>query len=239
MGVEFSGEVLSAGQSAQSTFQKGQPVFGLALGGAYAQVIKVQSSLLLHKPDKLSWEQAAAIPEQWLTAFQALRPLANLQPKESVLIHAGASGVGLAAAQLAKDFGAAKVYVTAGSEDKCKMCESIAADRAFNYKAQDWAEELSKATNGEGVDVIMDFIGANYWNNNINSLKRDGRLIMQGAMGGVKVKDGAFFKRLRIIGSTLRSRTVEYQGQLVQDFLKVSSSLMWPKRSLYADNYAF
>ncbi len=229
LGVEFSGHVLSAGSDASSTFKEGDEVFGLALGGAYAEVIKVKSTLLLHKPEQLSHVQAASIPENWLTAFQALRPLANLQPGEDVLIHAGASGVSLAASQLARDFGANKVYITAGSEEKVKFCtETIGADAGFNYKAVDWPAELAKATGEKGVDVIMDFIGASYWNGNLNSLKRDGRLVMQGAMGGVKTKGDTLlgpiiFKRLQIIGSTLRSRTVEYQGQLVQDFLKQGS----------------
>ncbi|KDN52412.1 quinone oxidoreductase putative [Tilletiaria anomala UBC 951] len=238
MGVEFSGRVVQAGSEAKSQhsgsglsddFKKGDEVFGLALGGAYAEYIVVKSNLLLHKPAALSHVQAAAIPENWLTAFQALRPIANLQPGEDVLVHAGASGVGLAAQQLARDFGARNVYATAGSEEKCRFCEQTAgADKAFNYKACDWAEELAKYTcagKTEGcADVIMDFIGASYWNSNIASLKRDGRLVIQGAMGGIKVKDGnigpIIFKRLRIEGSTLRSRTVEYQGELVQSFLK-------------------
>lgn len=223
LGVEFSGTVLEYSGS-QYKYQPGQEVFGLTLGGCYSEVACVKSSLILPKPKELSHEQAAAIPENWLTAFQALRVIANLQSGEHVLIHAGASGVGLAAIQLARDFGASKVFTTVGSAEKVEFCKSIGADDAINYKASSWPDELSRITDGQGVDVIMDFIGANYWNGNLASLKRDGRMVMQGAMGGVKVPEAnigpLLFKRLRVEGTTLRSRTVEYQGDLVQGFLK-------------------
>lgn len=160
LGVEFSGTVADAGKS---SFKLGQEVFGLATGGAYAEYIKVPARMVLPKPKELSWEQATAIPESeycgalcarrlllrlhsppdFLTAFQALTHLSNLQKGEDVLVHAGASGVGLAAIQLAKSMGANKVYVTAGSEEKIKFCESVGAEKGINYKASDWAEEVS------------------------------------------------------------------------------------------------
>ena len=223
LGVEFSGTVLEY-KGSVCDFQSGQEVFGLTLGGCYAEVACVRSSLILHKPPQLTHQQAAAIPENWLTAFQALRVIAKLQHGEHVLIHAGASGVGLAAIQLARDFGAARVYVTVGSQAKVEFCRSIGADEAINYKSSSWADELHRLTDGQGVDVIMDFIGATYWNGNLASLKCDGRMVMQGRMGGIAVADAnigpLLFKRLRVEGSTLRSRSVEYQGELVQSFLR-------------------
>jgi putative PIG3 family NAD(P)H quinone oxidoreductase len=221
LGVEFSGTVVDAGKS---SFKRDQEVFGLATGGAYAEYIKVPARMVLPKPKELSWEQAAAIPENFLTAFQALTLLSNLQKGEDVLVHAGASGVGLAAIQIAKSIGANKVYVTAGSEEKIKFCESIGAEKGINYKSSDWAEELSKLTDGKGVNVIMDFVGAPYLEKNLSSLARDGRLVLQGFMGGMSLKEfnmgPLLFKRLKVEGSTLRSRDLKYQSDLVQSFLK-------------------
>lgn len=224
LGVEFSGNVVDAGRCKE--WKVGDEVFGLATGGAYAEYIAVPSKMVLHKPRELSWEQAAAIPENFLTAFQALTLLSSLQKGEDVLIHAGASGVGLAAIQLARAIGARNVYVTAGSEDKIKFCESVGATKGINYKACDWAQELAKLTDKAGVNVIMDFIGAPYFSSNLQSLQRDGRLVLQGAMGGTKCKEldmGALiFKRLKVEGSTLRSRSLAYQSNLVQDFVRAN-----------------
>lgn len=141
LGVEFSGTVADAGKG--TGWKVGEEVFGLATGGAYAEFIAVPSKMVLKKPVELSWEQAAAIPENFLTAFQALTLLSNLQKGEDVLVHAGASGVGLAAIQIAKSRGAQHVYVTAGSEDKCRFCESVGATKGINYKACDWSQEVS------------------------------------------------------------------------------------------------
>lgn len=158
----------------------------------------------------------------FLTAFQALRVLGSFKAGEDLLVHAGASGVGLAAIQLAKAEGARRIYVTAGSPEKIAFCKQLGATDGFNYKEGSWKDKLMEATNGEGVDVIMDFVGAPYFEDNLASLKRDGRLTMQGFMGGAKVKEvnlGTLLtKRLRIEGSTLRSRSLEYQSKLVQDF---------------------
>ncbi|UZJ53424.1 hypothetical protein CBS101457_002744 [Exobasidium rhododendri] len=221
LGVEFSGTIADAGKS---SFKAGQEVFGLSTGGCYSQYVKVPSRMVLPKPKELSWEQAAAIPENFLTAYQALNHLSSLQKGEDLLVHAGASGVGLAAIQIAKSMGANKVYVTAGSEEKIKFCESVGAEKGINYKASDWAEELSKLTDGKGVNVIMDFIGAPYLVSNISSLAKDGRLVLQGFMGGIKVNEfnmgPLLAKRLKIEGSTLRSRDLEYQSDLVQEFIK-------------------
>lgn len=228
MGVEFSGHIVATQKLEEVQWKVGQEVFGLAVGGAYAEYIKVPARMVLEKPSELNWVQAAAIPENYLTAFQALRTISHLKKGENVLIHAGASGVGLAAIQLARAFGADKIYVTAGSEDKIKFCQEIGADKGFNYKTSDWAEELAKHTGAKGpagsVDVVVDFIGAPYFNGNLQSLKRDGRMVLLAFMGGAKIKETVLaqllFKRLRIEGSTLRSRSVDYQSDLVQEFVK-------------------
>lgn len=219
LGVEFSGTVEATGGDAD--FAQGAEVFGLTTGGAYAEYVRVPAAMLLHKCPAMSWEQAATIPEAFLTAFQALKVLGTLREGEDVLVHAGASGVGIAAIQLARTFGANKVYCTVGSDEKAKFCESLGA-HAINYKTSDWSAVLKETSEGKGVDVIMDFIGAPYFQKNIASLKRDGRLTMQGFMGGSVVDTfnlgTLLVKRLRIEGSTLRSRSLEYQSDLVQGF---------------------
>lgn len=220
MGVEFSGHVVTSQGASQ--WKEGDEVFGLATGGAYAEYIKVPARMILKKPKEFSWEQAASIPEAFLTAFQALKFISNLKEGEDVLIHAGASGVGIAAIQLAKAFGAKNIYITAGSDEKIKFCEGVGATKGFNYKASNWGEELAKATDKKGVDIIMDFIGAPYYDANIQSLKRDGRLVFLAFMGGAKKEvDLAqlLFKRLHLEGTTLRSRDLEYQSSLVQGFV--------------------
>ncbi|PKI83210.1 hypothetical protein MVES_002858 [Malassezia vespertilionis] len=221
LGVEFSGTVAEVGSGA-AHFKVGDPVFGLTMGGAYAEYVSIPAPMLLHKPSALSWVQAAAIPEAFLTAYQALHVIGELKRGEDVLVHAGASSVGLAAIQLAKNAGANRIYVTAGTAGKMDTCKSLGATDAFNYKEENWKDALMRATDNKGVDIIMDFVGAPYFANNIASLKLDGRLIIQGLMGGYNVQDcnivPILLKRLRIEGSTLRSRGLEYQSMLVQDF---------------------
>ncbi|KAE8229171.1 hypothetical protein CF326_g5864 [Tilletia indica] len=230
LGVEFAGQVVAfeAGPNSSQHWKEGDEVFGLTLGGCYAEYAVAQARMTLPKPDHISYAEAASVPEAWFTAFQALRLLSNVQPGDDVLIHAGASGVGLAAIQLARDFGAKNVYVTAGSAEKIDFCKSVGATEGINYKqtpSGNWADELRKLTDGKGVDVIMDFLGASYLRANLDSLQLDGRMTMQGLMGGTKLDDkfdisAILGKRLTIRGSMLRSRSLEYQSDLVQAFLK-------------------
>ncbi|KAK4047719.1 hypothetical protein OIV83_005227 [Microbotryomycetes sp. JL201] len=221
LGVEFSGIVV---ESKGSKFKKGDEVFGLAYGGAYAEYIAVAEGMVTKKPADVSWTQAASIPENWLTAYQALYLIADTQPGASILIHAGASGVGLAAIQLAKTFGAGKIFATAGTADKCKFVEQHGATRCINYKeVEDFASEILKDTDNAGVSVIVDFVGQNYWDKNLKVLARDGRMVMLGTLSGGKTKGPTdispiLFKRLRIEGTTLRSRSLEYQSNLLQQF---------------------
>lgn len=219
LGVEFSGVITAFGPGSHGDFKKGDEVFGLAYGGAYAEYIAVSSKMLLHKPPHLGWEQAAGIPETWITATQALHFVGQFARGKTVLWHAGASGVSIAGIQLSRKAGAAAVYATAGSKEKCDfVVNELGATAAFNYKEQDWAEEIKKATGGKGVDLVIDFIGANYFQKNLDVAAMDGKIVMLGLMSGSKVKDAdiaqVLFKRLRIEGSTLRSRDENYQGQL-------------------------
>lgn len=138
---------------------------------------------------------------------------------KSILWHAGASSVSIAGIQLSKVGGASAIYVTAGADEKIEFCKSLGATAGFNYKTQDWSKEILKATNDKGVDIIIDFIGQNYFQGNLDAAARDGHIVNLGAMSGTKLKEGtdigAFVrKRLRYEGSSLRSRDPEYQGRL-------------------------
>ncbi|KAF2455332.1 hypothetical protein BDY21DRAFT_73396 [Lineolata rhizophorae] len=220
LGVEFSGVVEALGGESEENFKVGDEVFGLAYGGAYAEYIAVSTHMLVHKPAELTHEQAAGIPEVWITALQAIYLVGELAPGKSILWHAGASGVSIAGIQLSVALGAAAVYATARADSKCEFAErELGATKAFNAKTSDWAKEVLAATGGKGVDVVVDFIGAEYFQGNLDVLARDGRVVHLGAMGGVKLPAGvdisAFVrKRARFEGSSLRSRDEAYQGKL-------------------------
>ncbi|KAJ5086074.1 hypothetical protein N7532_010845 [Penicillium argentinense] len=224
MGVEFSGTVEEFGPDGHEDFKVGDEVLGLAYGvwsvGAYAEYIAVSTKMLVHKPKQLSWEEAAGVPETWITASQALFLIGEFQEGQSVLWHAGASSVSISGIQLAKASGAKAIYATAGSQEKIDFLEKeLGVTKAFNYKTQDWAAEIQQATGGAGVSLIVDFIGATYFQGNLDAAARDGRVVLLGLMGGGKLPDGVniaplLFKRIRIEGSTLRSRDEEYQRKL-------------------------
>ena len=219
LGVEFSGTIESFGCEPERGFNVGDEVFGLAYGGAYAEYIAVSTHMLVHKPKELSWQEAAGIPETWITATQALYLIGDYKPGRSVLWHAGASSVSISGIQLAKGDGASAVYVTASSQEKIDFCKSIGATEGFNYKTGDWAQELLKYTDGKGVDLIVDFVGAGYFDQNLEAAATDGHIVNLGFLGGTTVKEpvdiGRFLrKRLRYEGSSLRSRDEDYQGKL-------------------------
>ncbi len=219
LGVEFSGVIESFGPGEHGAFKTGDEVFGLAYGGAYAEFIAVSTKMLLHKPRELSHEQCAALPENWITATQALHLVLGFAKGKTILWHAGASGVSIAGIQLSKLAGASAVYATAGTDDKCRfVTEKMGATAAFNYKTQDWAAEIKEHTGGKGVDFIVDFVGASYFQKNLDVAARDARIVMLGTMSGAQVPEAnigpILFKRLRIEGSTLRSRDEVYQGKL-------------------------
>ncbi|KAK2747608.1 hypothetical protein FQN55_004962 [Onygenales sp. PD_40] len=220
LGVEFSGIVEGSGDGDLQGFKVGDEVFGLAYGGAYAEYIVSSVQTLLHKPAELSWVQAAGIPETWFTALQAMYLVGEFKPGKSILWHAGASSVSIAGIQLSKADNASNIYITAGSDDKVDFCvNSLGATTGFNYRTQDWPAEVSKATNGRGVDVIIDYIGAGYFQGNLDAAALDGHIVNLAFLGGTKLPAGidisAFLrKRLRFEGSSLRSRAPAYQRQL-------------------------
>ncbi|KAK4519866.1 uncharacterized protein ATC70_010110 [Mucor velutinosus] len=199
LGVEVSGIVESVGKDVKG-FKVGEAVFGLMSGGAYAEFAVLQEALTMHKPDALSFEEAAAIPETWFTAYQALFLVGEMKKGHDVLIHAGASGVGTAAIQLAKEAGA------------------IGATMAINYRTQGWSKVILQKTDNKGVDLLIDVIGKDYWKKNMEALGVDGHMVFLDFMTGSNIEDFDISvlprKRLRIEGFNLRARSLEYQRRL-------------------------
>jgi len=221
LGVEFSGTIEELAEGSESDFKKGDAVFGLAYGGAYAEYIAVSTHMLIHKPDELSWEQCAGIPETWITALQAMYLIGEFEPGKSILWHAGASSVAIAGQQLSVFNGASEVYATTRSDEKCSFCvKELGAKAAFNTTTQKWDDEVLKATGGKGVDIIVDFIGPGAFAANLNAAARDARIVNLATLSGTKLENSeanfANFvaKRLRFEGSGLRSRDEAYQGKL-------------------------
>lgn len=222
LGIEVAGEVVKATEG--TNIEVGTRVMGLVNGGGYAEYVTMPADRIMIVPDNLSFEEAAAIPEVFLTAYQTLFWLGELKDDETVLIHAGASGVGTAAIQLAKKMTKAKVIATAGSTEKVNVCYSLGADVCINYKEQVFEEEVLKETNGKGVDVILDFVGASYWGKNLKSINTDGRWILIGILGGAEVENvnimNLLIKRIQLKATLLTPRSDEYKKQLTIEFVK-------------------
>ena len=220
LGLEMSGKVVETGPEV-THHSVGDPVFGLLPGGGYAEYAVIHEQMAMPVPDALSLIEAAALPEVFLTAYQALHWLGKLQPGERILIHAGASGVGTAAIQLAKAMQAGAIIVTA-SAAKHAVCRQLGAHYTIDYKTDDFQEEVEKITGGDGVDLVLDFIAAPYFKKNISVLRTDGRMVMLALLGGTHVENfnlgNLLRKRLQITSSTLRSRTLDYQINLTQAF---------------------
>ncbi|MBO1005340.1 NAD(P)H-quinone oxidoreductase [Pseudogracilibacillus auburnensis] len=220
LGLEMSGVVEEVGENVEG-WNKGDRVCALLPGGGYAEYVSIPAEMAIPIPDGLSFEEAAAIPEVFLTAYLNMFWLGKLEKDETVLIHAGASGVGTAAIQLARVVGA-KIIVTAGTEEKRELCLSLGADVAIDYKDGPFAPKVKETTHGKGVNLILDFIGASYWEQNISSLATYGKLILIGTMGGSNVENvnlgKILFKKLQVIGTALRSQPIEKKIALTKDF---------------------
>ncbi len=218
LGLEMSGEVVSVG-SEVTRHAVGDRVFGLLPGGGYAEYAAIHEDMALPVPNNLKMTEAAALPEVFLTAYQALHWLGKLQAGERVLIHAGGSGVGTAAIQLARVMRAGDVIVTA-SAAKHAVCRKLGAHYTIDYQSEDFQEEVKNITNDEGVDLVLDFVAAPYFERNVSVLRADGRMVLLALLGGAQVENfnlGSLLKkRLQIISSTLRSRSLDYQINLTQ-----------------------
>ncbi|MFT5368226.1 MAG: putative PIG3 family NAD(P)H quinone oxidoreductase [Candidatus Latescibacterota bacterium] len=224
MGLEMAGVVADVGEDVTG-WQVGDRVCALLSGGGYAEKVSVPQELLMHIPDDWSFEQAAAVPEVFYTAFVNLFMEGELQEGETVLIHGGASGVGTAGIQMAHQAGC-KVIVTAGREDKVARCLALGADVAINYKERDFAEAVREVA-PDGVDVVLDISGGEYLERNVSLLKRKGRLVIIALLGGAnaEINLGLMLRsRLRVIGSVLRSRSLEEKVAIKTGF----EARFWP-----------
>lgn len=216
LGLEVSGKVVAVGSGVQDV-NIGDEVMGLLAGGGYSEFVTDHAGLFFPIPKGTDLIEAAAIPEVFLTGYQVLRKLANVQQGETILIHAGASGLGTAAIQLAKYWGC-RVIVTAGSEEKIEFCKQLGADIGVNYHTEDFQQAVGKFG---GADVILDVVGGEHFPKNIQVLKSEGRYLVVAFMGGKRSTidlSQVLVKRIQLIGTTLRARSLAYKTELIHDF---------------------
>lgn len=208
MGLEIAGDVIAVGAYVEG-FAIGDRVMGIVGGGAYAEVARIDFRMAMTIPAGLDYIQAAAITEVFVTAHEALIHLGQLQAGETVLIHAGAGGVGGAAVQLARAAGA--TVITTAQASAHDLVRRMGAHHAIDYQQQDFADIVAELTEGRGVNLILDFIGAPYFERNVNALDFGGRLVQIGIMGGIDNAtmplDRLLYRHLRIIGTVMKSRT--------------------------------
>jgi len=224
-GLEVAGTIVETGAAALR-WQVNDRVCALVAGGGYAEYCVAPAAQCLPIPGNLDVVSAAAVPETFFTVWTNLFQRGALRAGERVLIHGGTSGIGTTAIQLAHVLGAI-VYATAGSDDKCAACRRLGATVAINYRDSDFVDVIRRDTNGAGVDLILDIIGADYFNRNIECLAVDGRLVQIGLLGGstTTIDLGRVMRRrLTITGSTLRIRTVEEKGALAREL----ETNVWP-----------
>ena len=220
-GLECAGEVLEVGPEARG-FRPGQRVMALLPGGGYAEEAVVHHGSALPVPETMSDDEAGAFPEVFLTAFSNLfmPGLGALAPGEAALVHGGGGGVGTAAILLCREAGNS-CFVTAGSDEKCRQCMALGATAAIDYRREDFSARARELTSGRGVDVVLDHIGAAYLANNLAALARGGRLVVIGLMGGAQGEVNLaqlLIRRLALIGSTLRARSVGEKARIVEGF---------------------
>lgn len=224
-GLEIAGEIVK-GPGVGKKEGTGKKVCALVAGGGYAEYCAVPAKQCLPLPKGMDFETAAGIPETYFTVWTNLFDRGQLKKGETILIHGGASGIGTTAIQVAKAFGA-KVFVTAGSDDKCKACKKLGASLAINYKTQDFVTETLKATRDAGVDVVLDMVGGDYLPRNLKVLKTGGRHVSIAVQGGrIAQLDimQVMSKRLIVTGSTLRPRSPEDKAAIAEALYKN----VWP-----------
>lgn len=219
MGLEIAGEVIAMGENV-SGFALGDRVMGIVGGGAYAEIARIDHRMAVQVPPGLDDVQAAAVPEVFVTAHEALVHLGRLEAGERVLIHAAAGGVGSAAVQLAHAIGA-QVFASA-SGDKLDRVRAFGADVGIDHRAQDFAEVVAAETGGRDVDVVIDFVGAPYFERNVRALADGGRLVQVGVMGGTTGAsmpiDRLLFGHLQIMGTVMKSRTPAVKQAMTRRF---------------------
>lgn len=225
LGLEVAGTVVETGSEVK-TLKSGDQVCALLTGGAYAEYCLAGEACCLPIPRGYSFIQAAALPETFFTVWSNVFERGRLQTGESLLVHGGTSGIGTTAIQLAKAFGS-KVFVTAGSEEKCRRCLELGADAAIDYKQQDFVAAVHGLTDGNGVDVILDMVGGDYFPRNLKSLAVEGRMLQIAIQNGAKSEINLWpvmAKRLTITGSTLRAREDAFKGEIARQL----HARVWP-----------
>jgi NADPH2:quinone reductase len=224
-GLEIAGTVAAVGAGVASP-QINDEICALVTGGGYADYCLAAAPLCLPIPQGLGWAEAAALPETFFTVWANVFERGRLQPKESLLVHGGTSGIGVAAIQMARAFGSA-VFATAGTDGKCRCCEQLGA-HAINYRQQDFAAAVLGRTDGLGVDVILDMVGGDYLQRNLSCLAEEGRLVQIAFQHGPKTQinlASILHKRLSLTGSTLRPRSVAEKARIAGALL----AQVWPK----------
>ena len=224
-GLEVAGTVAGLGANVKS-FSVGDPVCALVTGGGYAEFCAAPALQCLPVPRGLSMVEAASLPENYFTVWSNVFDRGHLRNGDSLLVQGGSSGIGVCAIQLGNAFGA-RVFATAGSAEKCAACERLGAERAINYKTEDFVELIKAATNGRGVDVILDMVGGDYVPREIAALAEEGRLVLISTLNGVKTEvdlRAIMSKRAWVTGSMLRSRAPEFKGGIARSLL----SKVWP-----------
>lgn len=230
-GLEVAGHVAAVGPDV-TRFAVGNAVMALVNGGGYAEYCIADEPAALPVPAGLSMVEAAAVPETFFTVWHNVFERGALQPGAWFMVHGGTSGIGVTAIQLAKAFGA-KVIATAGGAQKCRACLDLGADRAVDYRTEDFTEAVKEATGKRGVDVILDMVGGDYVDRNIRSLADDGRLVNIAFLKGSKVEVDmmrVMLKRLTLTGSTLRIRPTEVKGRIARAIEDKVSPLLSAKR---------
>jgi putative PIG3 family NAD(P)H quinone oxidoreductase len=224
-GLEVSGTIAALGAGV-TEFKVGDAVCSLLAGGGYAEYCRVDAGQVLPIPGSLDMIQAAALPEAMFTVWSNVFVFGRLRPGETLLVHGGSSGIGVAAIQLAAALGHT-VFATAGSDDKCRACEALGARRAIDYKTADFVAEIGKETAGRGVDVVLDMVGGSYVARNLQVLATEGRLVMIATQGGAKGEIDVMrimMQRLVLTGSTLRPRSAEFKRTIRDQLLQN----VWP-----------
>jgi putative PIG3 family NAD(P)H quinone oxidoreductase len=224
-GLEVAGHIQSRGDGVVQ-WHEGDAVCALLAGGGYAEFCVAPQSQCLRPPGRLSLIESAALPETFFTVWTNVFERGRLQRGEAILVHGGSSGIGTTAIQLAKAFGA-RVFATAGSDEKCAACESLGAVRAFNYRTSDWVAAVRDATVGRGVDIVLDIVGGDYVARNLDVLAVEGRLVQIAFLKSSKIELDlmqVMRRRLTITGSTLRPRSPEEKGAIARQL----AEHVWP-----------
>lgn len=214
-GLEVAGTIDAVGEGVVD-WRPGDPVCALVSGGGYAEYCVAPAPQCLPIPGGLNFVEAAALPETCFTVWTNVFDRGALTAGETALFHGGTSGIGTTAIQLAATLGA-RVFATAGSDDKCRACERLGAERGINYRTEDFVDVVNLLTDGRGVNLILDIVGGDYLERNLHALAMGGRLVQIGMMGGGKGTvdlTRMLFRRLTITGSTLRSRSVDEKGAI-------------------------